>query len=101
MFVDWCKNIVGIECHCATIGSNPFIDQIHLAIWFFMCDFIVAMKICERDVYQINCDNHSYFRGDVLGNFYAIIYSIHESMNIWWIVNLYIRIDHLAFEFTR
>jgi hypothetical protein len=48
-----------------------------------MYDFILAMKICERDVYQINCDNHSYFQGDVFGNFYAIIYSTHESMSLW------------------
>jgi hypothetical protein len=37
-----------------------------------MCDFIVAMKMCEGDVHQINCDNHSYFQDDVFGNLYAI-----------------------------
>jgi hypothetical protein len=48
-----------------------------------MCDFIVAMKICEGDVYQINCENRSYFQGDVFGNIYAIIYSTHENISFW------------------
>jgi hypothetical protein len=32
----------------------------------FMCDFIIAIKICEGDVYQKYCDIHSSFQVDVL-----------------------------------
>jgi hypothetical protein len=47
-FAYWCKNIVGVECHYATVGGSSFIDQIFPTTW---CDFITSMKICERDVY--------------------------------------------------
>jgi len=72
------------------LGLNaimPLLEVVHSLIKFtwlhdvFMCDFIMAMKICEGDVYQINCDNHFYFQGDVFGNIYAIIYFTHESMS--------------------
>jgi len=58
------------------------------------------MKICERDVYQINCHNQSYFQNDVFENFHALINSTHENISLQWIINLNIKIDHLAFEFV-
>jgi hypothetical protein len=46
----------------------------------WLCDFIAIVKICERDIYQMYCDNQSYFEGDVFGNFRAFINSTHENI---------------------
>jgi hypothetical protein len=50
-----------------------------------LCDFIVAIKICERDDYQMYCDIHSSFQGDVFMNFQTLINYVHESISCCWI----------------
>jgi hypothetical protein len=46
------------------------------------------------------CDSQFYFQGDVFGNFHALINFAHESISIWWIIDLNIGTNHLAFEFA-
>jgi hypothetical protein len=76
------------------LGLNvvmPLLEVVHSLIKFaqlrdvFVCDFIVAVNICEGDVYRMYCDIHSSFQGDVFMNFQALIYYAHESINLRWI----------------
>ncbi len=84
----------------------PLLEVVHFWIKFaqlrnmFVCDFIVMVKIYERDVYRMYCDIHSSFQGDMFMNFQALIDCAHENINLCWITDLDIRIDHLAFEFV-
>lgn len=61
-----------------------------------VCDFIVAIKICEKDVYQMYCDIHSSFQGDVFMNFQTLINCVHESINCCWITHMNAIIDNLV-----
>ncbi len=65
-----------------------------------MCGFIVAVKICDGDVYQKYCDIHSSFQGDVFMNFQPLIDCAHESINLHWIIDMNTKTYHLAFEFA-
>jgi hypothetical protein len=53
----------------------PLSEAMHSLIKFaqlqdvFVCDFIATVKICNGDVYQMYCDIHSCFQGDVFMNF--------------------------------
>jgi hypothetical protein len=42
-FVDWCRNVVGVECHYATIGGSPFIDQI-----FPTTSCVISKLFCSK-----------------------------------------------------
>jgi hypothetical protein len=61
-----------------------------------LCDFIVAIKICERDVYQMYCNIHSSFQGDVFMNFQTLINCVHENINYSLNTHMNIGIDNLA-----
>jgi hypothetical protein len=41
-------------------------------------------------IYQMHCDNQSYFEGDVFRNFHALINFAHENMNL--------HMDHISKE---
>jgi hypothetical protein len=53
----------------------PLLEVVHFLIKFtqlcnmFVCDFIVVIKICEGNVYQIYFDIHSFFQVDMFMNF--------------------------------
>jgi hypothetical protein len=51
-----------------------------------MCDFIAIIKICEKDVYWMYRDIHSYFQSDVIKKFQALINCAHENINSHWII---------------
>ncbi len=92
------------------LGFNAIItllEVVHSLIKFsqlrdvFVGDFIATMKICERDVYQMHCDNQSYFEGDVFRNFHALINFAHENMNLHMDHIFKFGTNHLAFEFVK
>jgi hypothetical protein len=66
----------------------PLLEAIHSLIEFgqledmFVCDFSAIIKICEGDVYQMSCDIHSSFQGDVFMDFQTLIDYVHESINL-------------------
>ncbi len=66
----------------------------------FVYDFIATVKICEMDVYHMFCDRQSSFESNVFNNFTTFINIIHQNINLYWITNLNIGIDHLACEFV-
>ncbi len=59
LFID-VEMFVGVECYYMSL-----LEIIHFLIKFaqlhdvFICDFIIAIKICEGDVYHMYCDIHS------------------------------------------
>ncbi len=52
------------------------------------------MKICERDVYHMFYDMWSSFESNVFNNFIVLINIAHENINLHWIIDLNIGIDH-------
>jgi hypothetical protein len=84
----------------------PLLEAIHSLIKFgqledmFVCDFSAIIKICEGDVYQMYCEIHSSFQGDVFINFQALINCVHQSINPYWIINLNTITNYLVFEFV-
>ncbi len=91
------------------LGLNammPLLKAVHSLIKFaqlkdvFVYDFIIIVKICERDVYRMFYDSQFSFEGDVFINFKAFINTTHDNINLCWITNLNTSIDHLAFEFV-
>jgi hypothetical protein len=92
------------------LGLNvimPLLEAIHSLIKLsqlcdvFVCVFIIILKICEGDVYQMYYDNQYNFQGDVFGNFHALINYVHESIDLRWIKNLTARTNHLTFKLIR
>jgi len=78
VFLNLCRDIVGVECHYGTCGGNLFFDQICSRLLdVFVCDFMIIFKICERDASQMYCDNHSCYRSC----FHALINFVHEIIS--------------------
>ncbi len=91
------------------LGLNAMMQllkAIHFLIKFaqlrdvFVYDFMVIVKIYERDVCRMFCDSQSSFEGDVLINFKVLINIAHDNINLCWIIDLNACIDHLAFKFV-
>jgi hypothetical protein len=68
------------------LGLNaimPLFEVVHSLIKFtqlcdmFVCDFIVVVKICERNVYH-----GMYFRVDMFMNFETLINCVFESISL-------------------
>jgi hypothetical protein len=87
------------------LGLNvmmSMLEVVHSLIKFaqlkdvFVCDFIIVVKICERDVYYMFCDQQSFFECNVFNNFNTLINIARENISFYWIINLDIGIDHLA-----
>ncbi len=84
----------------------PLLEAMHFLIKFgqlqdmIVCDFAAIIKICEGDVYQMYCEIHSSFQGDVFINFQALINCVHQRINFYWIINLNTITNYLAFEFV-
>jgi hypothetical protein len=73
------------------LGLNaimPLLEVVHSFIKFtqlcdmFVCGFIVVVKICEGNVYQIYCDIHSFFQVDMFMNFETLINCVFESISL-------------------
>jgi hypothetical protein len=98
--------LINVEILLGLNAMMPLLEAVRFLIKFaqlrdvFVCDFIIAMKIYERDVYHMFCDSQSSFEGDVLINFKALINIAHDNINLCWILDLNTCIDHLAFEFV-
>jgi hypothetical protein len=65
----------------------------------FVYDFISLVKIYEGEVYCMFCDKQSFFESNVFKNSTTLIHITHENINLHWIIDLNIKIDHLVFEF--
>jgi len=63
-----------------------------------MCDLVVAIKVCQGDVYNTYYDQTSKFTTD---NFWAFKSSLelkHENIHMRWIIDAKFGIPCLAFE---
>ncbi len=58
------------------------------------------MKIYEGDAYCMFYKSQFSFEGEVFNNLKALINSAHENINLHWITNLNMCIDHMGFEFV-
>jgi hypothetical protein len=92
--------LIDVETLLGLNAMTLTLKVIHLLIKFaqwrdvFVYDFIVGVKICERDVYHMFYDMWSFFESNVFNNFIALINIAHENINLHWITNLNIIIDH-------
>jgi hypothetical protein len=83
----------------------PLLEAIHSLIKFAQLKdaFVISKqqrKIYEKDVYYMFYNSQLSVEGDVFINFKALINSTHDNINLHWITNLNMCIDHLGFEFV-
>jgi hypothetical protein len=64
----------------------------------FVCDLMLAIKVCQGDVYSINCDWISKFTTNSFWAFKSLLKLKHENIHTCWIVDAKFGIPHLAFE---
>lgn len=63
-----------------------------------MCDLMVAIKVCQGDIYKIFCDQTSKFITDNFWAFKSLLKFKHENILMQWVLNINSRVRHLAFE---
>lgn len=63
-----------------------------------MCDFVIAMKICQDKLYALYYDLTTAFRSPIFCQFNVLMDVRHENIIMKWITNLATSIEHLVFE---
>jgi len=64
----------------------------------FVCDLVVAIKVCQGNVYSMYCDHTSKFIIDSFWAFKSLLNLKHENIHMCWIIDVKFGISHLAFE---
>jgi len=64
----------------------------------FVCDLMLAIKVCQGDVYSMYYDWTSKFTTNSFWAFKSLLELKHENIHMYWIVDAKSRIPHLAFE---
>jgi hypothetical protein len=65
----------------------------------FVCNFIATISICKTNLFQMYFNQTSGFRGDAFKHFNQLVDCTHETIYMKWIIDLNIKLDHLAFVF--
>ncbi len=82
----------------------PLLEYVHVLIEFaqsknvFVCEFVVPIKDCQGDVYNMYCDLTSKFTIDSFWAFKSLFELKHENIHMHLNVDTKFRIPHLAFE---
>jgi len=64
----------------------------------FVCDLVVAIKVCQGNVYNMYCVHTSKFIVDNFWAFKSLLELKHENIHMHWIIDVKFGISHLAFE---
>jgi hypothetical protein len=82
----------------------PLLQSIHNLIKFsqlwdvFICDFVVATKMCQGVIYELYMDLNTKFKFDAFEAYKSLLCAKHDSIIMCWITNLNIGVEHLAFN---
>jgi hypothetical protein len=60
----------------------------------FMCDLVVAIKVCQDDLYNMYLE----FIVDTFWAFKSLLDCKHENIHMKWILDLNYGLQHFAFE---
>ncbi len=83
---------------------SPSLESMQVVIKFaqsrdvFVCDLVVAIKVCQSNVYCMYCDHTSKFIVDSFWAFKSLLDLKHENIHMRWIIDAKCGISHLAFE---
>jgi len=80
--------LLGLNAMMLMLKEVHFLIKFAQLKYVFVCDFIVIVKICERDVYHMFCDRQSFFEGNVFNDFTTLRNIAHENISFYWITNL-------------
>ncbi len=64
----------------------------------FVCDLVVAVKVCQVDLFNMYCDQNSKFFANNLWTFKSLLECKHESIWMQWVLDANTRVCHLAFD---
>ncbi len=64
----------------------------------FVCDLVLAIKVCQVDVYNMYSNQTSKFTTNSFWAFKSLLELKHENIHMCWIVDEKFEIPHLAFE---
>jgi hypothetical protein len=98
------EHLCGIHILLGFACILPLLEFVHVLIKFaqsrhvFVCDLVVAIKLCQGDVYNMYCDKTSKFTVDSFWAFKSLLELKHENIHMHWIVDVRFGIPHLVFE---
>jgi hypothetical protein len=64
----------------------------------FVCNLVVAIKVCQGDLYNMYLEHSLNFIVDTFWAFKSLFECKHENIYMKWILDLNSRLHHLAFE---
>jgi hypothetical protein len=64
----------------------------------FVCDLVVAIKVCQGDMYNMYLEESSNFIANTFWAFKFLLKCKHENIHMKWIPNFNSGLQHLVFE---
>jgi hypothetical protein len=55
------------------------------------------MKVCQGEIYELYIELNTSFKSDVFEGYKVLLNVKHDSIIMWWMIDLNMGIEHLAF----
>lgn len=98
------ESLVDVETLLGLACLVPLLELLNSVIKFsqrrnvFVCDFIAAVKQCQKDLFENYCDGNSAYQSDQFYDFNALANFSHPNLKMGWKLDLNTMEEHLVFE---
>jgi hypothetical protein len=59
---------------------------------------VATTKVCEGEIYELYSDLNTRFKFDAFEGCKILVNVKHDSIIMWWMIDLNMGIEHLAFD---
>jgi len=96
--------LIDVETMLGLACLVPLLEQLNAVIKFsqrrniFVCDFVAALKHCQKELFLNYCDGQFAYQSDVFYDFNTLANLSHPDIKMAWKPDLNIMEEHLVFE---